>query len=241
MTDATTEQPAMQIDICELIAKFSETLTDFQRNFESAYEEVKNAQATIEKFGKAAEAAEAEGKAFSSQIRDIYRNGGSEKDAVKFKVQQRQAFENAEIMRSLRHDGSKTLARAELNAHQAASSIKATHDSFLSALEKHLEERLAEVVPQDIWFYLDVVSCRAKRGLNITYNSRTDIHTSEDFAVREFGRIMNFANAARGKPFSVMDLLPPLPSGISGYGKSPIQMQKLRDEIDKIESLEEEV
>lgn len=242
MTQATpTGSPAMQLDISEVIVPFAEDLAVFQRRFEDAYEEANNARATIDKFVKAAEAADVEGKAISTEIREIYRNGGSTKDAVKLKAKQREAFENAEIMRSLEHDGKIALARAELKAHEAASSIKATRDTSLVALEAHLAERLAAVIPIDVWIYVHLVSYRAGRGLNPTYNARHDIDDPYDFALREFGRVMHLARSPLEGKSSITDLLPPLPSGFSGYGKSLLQTQQLRKEIEKLESLGEEV
>lgn len=95
------------------IQPFRQALDGHADAFEQARTDIKHAEATIHRFTQAAASANAEALAFRDEIVELYRQGGTTKDAVKLKAKQRDALENAEIMASLVTDGQ--IARAKPN------------------------------------------------------------------------------------------------------------------------------
>lgn len=237
MSNNSEENATPVVDIKYAIEPFLEKMGALTQDFNNAHREVLNANEAVTKFEKAAEAAEEEARDTSVQIRDFYRKGGNTKEAVKLKAKQRSEFENAEIMRALKADADVALSRTKLNVHKIAEELRDCRNCALNAIQEYLEKHLAEILPKEVWSYIDIVTFRAEDGSIVEYSHRPDIHTPRDFAQRAFSRLIYLADTKRDRSESVLGFLPALPDGFSAYGRlTPIQTSMLNKEVIQLEA-----
>lgn len=218
-------------DLEALIRPFRQTLDSDAQAFDQARTDIEHAESTIERFTKAAATANAEALTFRDEIVELYRQGGTTKDAVKLKAKQRDALENAEIMASLITDGQIARTRAQLAASRAAADYVRHHHAAAIALEDHLTQTVIGTLPHNVWLLLDLIAGNARRGLSALYNARDDLFDPDSFARDRFAVLLAGGRPGNPPGLPVHTRIHVAPDGIARHLKTPLQYAALEREL----------
>lgn len=218
-------------DLEAFIRPHRQTLDGDAQAFEQARTDIEQSEATIHRFTQAVASANADALTLRDEIVELYRKGGTTKDAVKLKAKQRDALENAEIMASLVADGQIARAKAQLAASQAATDYVRHCNSASMALEEHLAQTVIDKLPDDLWLLIDLIANNAHRGLSALYNARDDLFDPDGFALDRFGLLLAAARPDKSPRLPAHTLIRVAPEGIAGHIQTPMERRGLEREL----------
>lgn len=206
-------------------------------NFEYAKNEIASGHeqlSEIDKWKKAARSVV--GAANAEAVAILKKNGSTPKDALKAKVKQRLALEDIETFNAVAADVESDNKRWELKAHQAANAVRFTRDAARNASIAVLKEALIGRLPQEYFMLVELITEFADSGDSVEFNTDPIIKSPLEFALREVSFLVAAAIPANRHDFGLCAILPESPSGLDSFGKSPIQMQNLTEELARQEA-----
>jgi hypothetical protein len=218
--------------LTEVLPQLHVVLDGETGSFEHAKSEIFGMDERIVEVGKWIKAARSVADAANAESLAILKTVGSTpKDVLKAKAKQRGALEDIETFKSVIADVEINKKHWELKAHQAANAVRSARDAVRNSAIASLKESLPGVLPPELFMLVQLIREIAASGDSTEFNTHPFIKTPLEFALREVSMIITGAVPDKLSDLGMSAILPPLPSCLSDFGKSPISMQKLADEL----------
>lgn len=218
--------------LAEVLPQLIVVLEKETASFKHAESEIFGRSERIAEVGKWIEAARSVADAANAESLAILKTVGSTpKDVLKAKAKQWGALEDIETFKSVIADVEIDQKQWKLKAHQAANAVRSASVAVRNAAIAELKEALPDVLPPELFMLLQLIIEHADSGDSTEFNTYPHIKTPLEFALREVSLIIRGAVPDNRRDFGMAAILPSLPSGMAVFGKSPLQMQKLVDEL----------
>lgn len=223
----------------EAIAESMKTLAAHQLEFETALAEIRRHDEEISRFEKARDASKAAADEANAKIRSDYKAFGiNAKEAIKLKVARNGHMEDAENFQALIDDIVTVRKSSELKAHKAAEAYKDARRMVRTAAAGFVESVLMQRLPAELFMFIELTAEIASLRESVLFNTDPTVHSPLDFALREVSALIHRGIKQRNPDAGTASILPAAPESIGGFGKSPLQMQALMNEVAAAEAVQ---
>lgn len=207
-------------------------LAKCQTEFENAFAEFQMHGEEIAKFTKARDAAKAAAEEVNAKIRGEFKTFGiSAKDAVKLQSARNGHLDDAENFQMLTDDITAVRLSSELAASIAAAACITARMLARSAAIKYLEEVLIQKLRPEYFMLIELTAEFANSGYSVDFNMDPTVRTSIEFSLREVSRLINLKTKERNLEQGSSLFLPPPPSSIGDFIKSPLEIKALAEKV----------
>lgn len=156
--------------------------------------------------------------------------GATPKDALKQKAKHRGALEDIETFNSVISDIENERSRVELAAIRAAGAVRSVRDITRNKAIEALSCALPSKLPPELFMLVELIADRANSGDSVSFNVDQIVDPLE-FALSRVSKTISAAIPVRRHDLGLPACIPPAPSRLGHFFKSPIQVQKLADEL----------
>lgn len=234
-TTQKSDAPCMMLSdpsFTTAIAGSLQELAKCQTEFENAFAEFQKHGEEIAKFTKARDAAKAAAAEVSAKIRAEFKMSGiSTKDAVKLKSARNGHLDDAESFQMLTDELTAARLCSELAACRASAACFKARKLARSAAIEYLNEVLVQKLPPEYFMLIELTAEFVDSGDSVDFNMDSTVWTSIEFSQREVAKLINLKTKVRNFDQGSRLFLPPLPSSIDDFIKSPLGLKALADKV----------
>lgn len=156
--------------------------------------------------------------------------GATPKDALKQKAKHRGALEDIETFNSVISDIETEKSRVEIEAIRAANAVRSVRDRARDDAIEALSCALPGKLPHELFMLVELLADRASSGDSVAF-SVDPIFDPLEFALNRVSTMISAAIPVRRHDLGLPECIPPAPSRLRHFYKSPIQMKKLVEEF----------
>lgn len=233
-TDQAQEvsQPSLPPCLAVVLPPLLVVLEAKTASFKHAESEIFGRNERIAEVGRWIEAARSVADTANAESLAILKTVGSTpKDVLKAKAKQRGALEDIETFKSVIADVESDIKHWELKAHQAAGAVRSAHDAVRDAAIARLNDAVIEGLPPELIMLVQLIAEVSRSGDSALFNVDPTVKTPLDFALREASIIILAAIRANLHDVGACAILPTLPPSLDLFGKSPMQIHRLTQEL----------